>query len=303
MTLLEKVSSTPRLQGPKMIIADGIETMFYDQGAGEPIVFIYGGNFGSCDASSNAHVWDLNAIPLSSRYRTIVFDKLGQGYSGIPLRDEDYTMAAVIRHAAAFIESLGLEQIHLVGHSRGGFAATRIALEFPHLVKSLTLVSSGTLSPLISPNELALSGNPHPAYSRAASRWVYEGYCHDPRAVTEEWVDRSYEAVNRPEAKEAFRKMVTEGMATRYFLPELSKQKRETLTWLREGRLQRPLQIIWGANDATVAIEGAFEVFDMVSQHQHDAEISIFNHCGHFAYREHPARFNALLSRFVEDVK
>jgi len=88
----------------------------------------------------------------------------------------------------------------------------------------------------------------------------------------------------------------------RYFLPELARQKRETLAWLREGRLQRPVQIIWGGNDKTVALHGGVGLFEMIGAHQPRTELTVFNHCGHFPYREHPARFNALLSSFVEEV-
>ncbi|WP_336964567.1 alpha/beta fold hydrolase [Sphingobium aquiterrae] len=296
------VTTTPAMRNPRRRTIEGIDTVFHDEGNGETIIFIFGGNFGSSEAGSSTHAWDLNFVPLADRFRVVAFDKIGQGFTGNPLRDEDYTMAAVVRHAAAFIETLDANGVHLVGHSRGGFCATRVALEYPHLVKSLTIVSSGTLSPTISPNEITLAGNPHPPYSRASSRWVYEGYCHDPRAVTEDWVDRSVEVANQPQVKIAVQKMVREGLAHRYFLPELARQKRETLQWLREGRLQRPVEIIWGANDRTVAVQGAFEIFGMISPHQRMTEISMFNHCGHFPYREHPARFNELLSRFVDDV-
>jgi len=210
-----ETATEPRMRMPLRKRVDGVDTVYHEAGEGETIVFIYGGNFGSPDAASSAHIWDLNFFPLSERFRVVAFDKLGQGYTGNPTRDEDYTMAAVVRHAAAFIKTLDAPGVHLVGHSRGGFAATRIALEYPDLVKSLSIVCSGTLSPTISPNEIALAGNPHKPYSRESSRWVYEGYVHDPRSVTEDWVDRSYEVTNRPEVKKTVRKMVTEGLGHR----------------------------------------------------------------------------------------
>src|SRR5436305_14220774 len=137
----------------KTMLVDGVETSYHVAGSGEPIVFIYGGNFGTADSAPSAHAWNLNFVPLSERYQSVVFDKIGQGWTGNPLRDEDYSMAATVRHAAAFIKEMKLPPAHLVGHSRGGFCAVRIALEYPQLVRSVTIVSSGTLSPRVSTND------------------------------------------------------------------------------------------------------------------------------------------------------
>jgi pimeloyl-ACP methyl ester carboxylesterase len=289
-----------KMPPPKTIDVDGVSTSYHEAGAGEPIVFIYGGNFGTADSAPSAHAWNLNFVPLSDRFHVVAFDKIGQGYTGNPLRDEDYTMAAVVRHAAAFIVAAKLPPVHLVGHSRGGFAAVRVALEYPHLVRSVTIVSSGTLSPRVSTNEVALSKVPFPSYTRDSARWIYQGYCFDPKTVTDDWVDRVYDVLQLPKYKESVRKMVDEACGSRFFTPQLAKQKRETLQWLREGRLQRPTQIVFGNNDPTVATEGAFDIFDLVAPHQRRTEAHIINEAGHFSYREHPERFNALLGGFVD---
>ncbi len=295
----QAVTTHPRMQNPKTIDVKGIATRYFDQGTGETILFVYGGNFGVGDTGTSAHVWDLNFGPLSHGHRVVALDKLGQGYTANPLRDEDYTMNAVVNHIADFITALGLSRVHIVGHSRGGFAATRVALQFPHLIESLTIVSSGTLSPRIALNEVVLSGQPFPSYTKESARWVYTGYCHDPATVTEEWLDRSYEVQGLPHIKEGVLKMYREGLMTRYWAPGLARDKRETHTWLQEGRLQRPTQIIWGLDDTTVIAEGAYDVFEIVAAHNRHVELTMFNHCGHFAYREHPARFNMQLGSFV----
>ena len=284
----------------KTIDIEGVETSYHVAGNGQPIVFIYGGNFGSANSAPSAHAWNLNFVPLAERFQVVAFDKIGQGFSGNPLRDEDYSMAAVVRHAAAFMSALKLPPAHVVGHSRGGFAATRLALEYPHLVRSLTIVSSGTLSPRVSTNEVALSKCPYPPFTRDSARWVYEGYCFSPITVTDEWIDKVYEVLQLPKYRESVKKIVDEQLGALVFLPELAKQKRETLQWLSEGRLQRPTQIVFGRNDPTVAIEGAFDLFEAVAAHQRKTELHIFNQAGHFSYREHPERFNALLADFVD---
>jgi 2-hydroxy-6-oxonona-2,4-dienedioate hydrolase len=284
----------------KIIDIGGVQTSYHVAGSGQPIVFIYGGNFGSADSAPSAHAWNLNFVPLAERFQVIAFDKIGQGFTGNPLGDEDYSMAAVVRHAAAFMTALKLPPAHVVGHSRGGFAATRLALEYPHLVRALTIVSSGTLSPRVSTNEVALSKCPHPPFTRESARWIYEGYCFSPSTVTEDWIDKVYEVLQLPKYRESVKKIVDQQLGSRVFLPELAKQKRETLQWLSEGRLQRPTQIIFGRNDPTVAIEGAFDLFDAIAAHLRKTELHIFNQAGHFSYREHPERFNALLGDFVD---
>jgi pimeloyl-ACP methyl ester carboxylesterase len=284
----------------RTIDIDGVETIYHRAGSGEPIVFIYGGNFGSADSASSAPVWNLNFVPLSERFDVIAFDKLGQGRTGNPRRIEDYTMAAVIGHAAAFIKALAPPPVHVVGHSRGGFAATRLALEYPQLIRSLTIVSSGTLSPRVSTNEVALAKVPYPSYTRESARWIYERYSYDPKKVTDDWIENVFEILSLPKYRESVRMMVDEGAAARFFGPQLAKQKRETLTWLREGRLQRPTQLIFGRNDPTVAAEGAIDLFNMIGAHQRRTEMHIINEAGHFSYREHPERFNSLFSGFVD---
>jgi pimeloyl-ACP methyl ester carboxylesterase len=278
-----------------------VDTVYYEAGQGEPIVFIYGGNFGSADSAPSAPTWDLNFGPLSKSYRVIAFDKLGQGYTGNPTRDEDYSMAAVIKHAADFIKALNLPPVHLVGHSRGGFAAARVALEYQHLIRSLTIVNSGTLGTAVSTNELVLVRAPHPPFTRESARWIYEGYCYSPKSVTKEWVDVVYDVMQQPKYRESVKKFVDEQLGSLIFTPQLAVQKRETIQWLSEGRLQRPTQIIWGYNDRTASVAGAYEMFDLIARHQRRTRLNIINQAGHFPFREHPERFNALMARFVAD--
>ena len=201
----------------KIIDIGGVQTSYHVAGSGRPIVFIYGGNFGSADSAPSAHAWNLNFVPLAERFQVIAFDKIGQGFTGNPLRDEDYSMAAVVRHAAAFMTALKLPPAHVVGHSRGGFAATRLALEYPHLVRALTIVSSGTLSPRVSTNEVALSECPHPPFTRESARWIYEGYCFSPSTVTEDWIDKVYEVLQLPKYRESVKKIVDQQLDPAFF--------------------------------------------------------------------------------------
>ena len=289
----------PHLPPAQWVDVGGVRTCYHDAGQGEPIVFIYGGNFGGKDSASSAAVWNQNFAPLSREFRCIALDKLGQGYTDNPLRDEDYTMSAVVEHVADFIRALGLPPVHVVGHSRGGFASTSLTLRHPDLIRSLTIVNSGTLMPTVSTNEAVLVPCPHPSWSREAARWVYQEYSFRPGIVTDEWVDTVMGVLDLPKSRESARKMEDEGLKTKNFLPQLAQQKRETLNLINEGMLRRPTQVVWGYDDRTSKVEGGIEVFRMIARHNRQARLHVVNQSGHFAFREQPDQFNALLSRFV----
>ena len=53
------------------------------------------------------------------------------------------TIAEMARHAAAFIDALGLEQIDPLGFSLGGFVAQQLTLDRPKHVRRLVLVGTG----------------------------------------------------------------------------------------------------------------------------------------------------------------
>jgi pimeloyl-ACP methyl ester carboxylesterase len=96
-------------------------------------------------------------------------DKLGQGSTGNPKTDADYTMAATVKHAAGLLQALRLKNVHVVGHSRGGYVVARMTLDYPELVRSCTIIDSGTLAPGPSKTEYITVNAPRPRLSRAAS--------------------------------------------------------------------------------------------------------------------------------------
>lgn len=290
-----------RLGDPRYVDVDGIRTCYHEAGSGpETILFVYGGNFGSADSAGSASTWKQNYVPLSDKHRVVAFDKLGQGYTDPPLRDEDYTMGAVVAHTIGLLEILKLPPVHIVGHSRGGFVAARVAMERPDLVRSLTIVTSSTLSPGVGLNEVTLARPPHPPFTREAARWVYERYCFKPETVTDEWIDSAMDVLAQPNYRKGVAKMVDGQLGARLFIPDLARYKRETLTWIDEGRLQRPTQIIWGLNDPTAVLERGVRLFDAIAIHERRVTFNVFNESGHFPFIEHTNRFNALLDRFVD---
>lgn len=277
---------------------DGVRTRYFDAGSGPTLLLVYGGNFGSPDSASSALTWEPVVDGLADRFRLVVPDKLGQGHTDNPPGD-DYSMDAVARHLARFMELLDLRDVHLVGHSRGGFLVTQLALDHGERVRSVTIVNSSTLAPGVGLNEPVLARPPHPPFTRESLRWVYEHYSHSAAHVTDAWIESGYAVLQLPKYRESCRRMEEDGLKTRVFLPRMAERKRDLLGRLAAGGMGRPTQLFWTLNDATARLDRGLALYDLIASREREAVLHVFNESGHFPYREHPRRFNEALAAFV----
>ena len=92
---------------------------------------------------------------LAKQFRVIAVDRVGQGGTENPANLDDYEnyYSLVAEHLLGFLQTLKLDQIHLVGHSQGGWPVTRITLNHPELVKSLLIVDSTMIAKASDPTK------------------------------------------------------------------------------------------------------------------------------------------------------
>lgn len=97
--------------------ADGTDIFYKDWGSGQPVVFSHGWPL-------NADAWDRQLRLLAENgFRTIAHDRRGHGRSAQPWQGND--MDTYADDLAQLIESLGLSDAILVGHSTGGGEVAR----------------------------------------------------------------------------------------------------------------------------------------------------------------------------------
>jgi 2-hydroxy-6-oxonona-2,4-dienedioate hydrolase len=197
---------------PKFIDVDGIRTRYFDKGSGEVLLLVHGSHMGTPDACESAIDWEFNFDVLAQWFRVIAMDKLGQGYTGNPKSDADYTMAATVKHAAGLLQALGLKNVHVIGHSRGGYVVTRLTLDHPELARSCVIVDSGTLAPGPSKTELIMADAPKPRLSRASQRWCIEHYSFRPNHIAPNWLDTCEDIAKSEKYQVTVRKMEDEGL-------------------------------------------------------------------------------------------
>ncbi|WP_175150019.1 alpha/beta fold hydrolase [Paraburkholderia ultramafica] len=101
---------------------------------GRTAVLLHGKNF--CGAT-----WDATIHRLSDAgYRVIAPDQIGFCKSSKP-EHYQYSFQQLARNTHALLESLGVSDVTMIGHSTGGMLAIRYALTYPHATQQLVLVN------------------------------------------------------------------------------------------------------------------------------------------------------------------
>lgn len=110
-----------------------IVTFYHCYGRGEAVLLLHGGFM--C-----AETWAGQVPALAVGYRVIATDSRGQGRT--TLGEGPITYRRMAGDAAALIERLRLERVHVVGWSDGGCTALALAMERPELVRSVVLLGT-----------------------------------------------------------------------------------------------------------------------------------------------------------------
>ena len=109
------------------------------EGAGIPLLVLHGG-----PGAGHDYLEPLGA--LGDERPVVFYDQLGCGKSDIPGDASLWQLDRFVREVDAVRKGLGLERVHLLGQSWGGFLAIEYMLGKPAGVASLTLASTAASS-------------------------------------------------------------------------------------------------------------------------------------------------------------
>lgn len=124
----------------------GYETWYRIVGAAEspgksPLLCLHGG-----PGSGHYYLEPLEALAEGGR-RVILYDQLGCGNSDVPEDISIHTVRLYVEEIDALRAALGLESVHILGHSWGGMLAMEYALTQPRGLRSLVLSNTGASMP------------------------------------------------------------------------------------------------------------------------------------------------------------
>ncbi len=122
------------MESPQRCQVNGHEINYYRAGQGETVLLVHG-------ITTYSFIWQDIFTRLSEDYEVIAIDLLGCGDSEMPL-DVSYSLVAHAERIKVFLDGLGIEKIHFVGHDLGGGIAQIFAVHNPDMLYDLALINA-----------------------------------------------------------------------------------------------------------------------------------------------------------------
>jgi pimeloyl-ACP methyl ester carboxylesterase len=134
-TTTATASGSPHYTKPDVIDVRGLQVAYRRKGTGPPTLFLHG--------AGSTRMW----LPFYERMsESVDFVAPEQpGFGETPLHEWLDGFDDLVLHYNDVLDGLGLDQVHLVGFSLGGWIGADYALFHPERIKSLTLITPAGL--------------------------------------------------------------------------------------------------------------------------------------------------------------
>ncbi|MBY6163524.1 alpha/beta hydrolase [Mameliella alba] len=257
-------------------------------GKGAPVVLIHG-------TPSSSYIWR-NVLPslVEAGHRVHVYDLLGYGLSERP-RDPavDTSVTGQVAILEGLLDLWGLDDLHLVAHDIGGGVAQRFGIQSPERLQSLSMIDVVSFDswPSRRTHEQMQAGldtlikAPDAEHREHFRDWLFSTVQNKQR-LAETSMEVFLDFISGPIGQGSlFQHQV------RHYDPKHTSEVAPRYAELS----QRPVQVIWGADDAWQVVDWAHRLHDSIP----GSELHLLEDCGHFAMEDQPEKISALLVDFI----
>jgi esterase len=259
---------------------DGYPLSYAEAGSGPPLLMIHGtlGDQRSWGGQMEAFGAGHHAMAVSLRHC----------WPGEWTDGGDFTIARHTADIAGFITALGEGPVRLIGHSRGGHIAFRVAQHHPELIESLVLLEPG--------GELdATFGGEPPAGKQAgvfakAAGLIGDGKTEEGLAVFAEHTGGPGAWAKRSEARKAVNRA-----NARTLLGQQNEQRKPYSRSEAEGIRLRTLLAGGAQSQPQFAA-----ILDALEQAMPNTTRVTIRNAAHSVQADNPAEFNAAVLAFLE---
>lgn len=273
----------------RFVDVDGIRTHYLDAGPADApaVVLLHSGEFGGAAEIS----WEFNISALATQFRVVAPDWLGFGRTDKIIDFADRG-GRVIRHMTRFCEVMGITAADFIGNSMGGSLLARIAATRPETlpIRSIVLASGGGAATDTPARRTLLAYDG----SDAAMKALLRAMLHDPK-----WADDGAYVARRqffalmPGAWEcaAAPRLKPPGAPPRAQFGQADATPYEAIGV--------PALVIAGADDPLREKNYAERLAARIA----DAELTVFDACGHCPNIEHADAFNDRVLEFLAGIR
>ena len=249
------------------IIVNGAKVAVRRGGSGAPLIFLHG--------AEGLTEWPLMLDTLAASYEVIVPDLPGYGASEAPSFVDDISDVAYL--LMDMIEQLDLNNVRIVGHSLGGWAALEMAVRSCARIHSLSLIATAGIHVKGSPKADIYMLDPD-----EQARLSYADATLSTEAAARAMVSKHQEQaiLNRIASARL-------GWNPRLYNPRLER-------WLH--RITAPTLIVWGDTDRIIPPVYA-DAFGAFMPH---AKVVKISHAGHLPHVEKREEVTRLITDFLK---
>ena len=259
----------------------GINTHYYEAGAGEALILLHGGGAGA-DSFGN---WRGCLAGFAEHYHVYAVDMIGFGFTDKPdPSGYAYTQQARNEHIIAVIETLGLASVNLIGNSMGGCTSMGVAIKRPDLVNKLVLMgSAGVCAPITDELKAIMNYD----YTTAGMVRIVRGLTNPNFQFTEELVNYRHGLSIQDDTRQAYNAV---------------------MSWIRDQgglyyedeymtRISHKTLIVNGKLDKVVPLGSAYRLLELIE----NSWGYIIPGCGHWAMIEKTEQFTAVSLSFLRN--
>ncbi|HPH22320.1 MAG TPA: alpha/beta hydrolase [Chitinophagaceae bacterium] len=237
---------------------------YLEEGEGEPLLLLHGlfgalSNF--ADLIEHFRQTHKVIVPMLPLFELDIFHT---------------SVGGLQKHVHKFIETMGYNNIHLLGNSLGGHVGLVHVLKYPEKIKTLTLTGSSGLFENGMGDSYPKRGDKD--YIRKKTEVTF----YDPAMATDELVNEVFEITNN-------RIKVIKIIA-------LAKSAIRNNLGEELNHIKQPTLLVWGNNDIITPPFVGEEFKKLIP----NSELHFVDKCGHAPMMEVPGEFNIILQNFLQ---
>lgn len=263
---------------------------FYCQSGEEnkqAIIFLHGSGPGA-NSTTN---WRGILPALADAYHVIAPDLYGFGNTDHPKSHPNSFWEWTRKREEQVIELMNyfkIEKAHLVGNSMGGIVSLHLVMNYPERFEKVVLMGSGGSQTEITPELVKMVGfyrDPNPMNLKNLFKW----FVYDEKSLgveLETIVHERYETVMRPEIRMSFLSNMFPMLPGEGVIPHAALR-----------RMEASFLLLHGVNDRIMPMEGSLKLLE----HLPNAQLHLFNKCGHWIQIEKKESFLSLVRDFLKN--